>query len=196
MESFAYGIGCAVLYWGHFYHCGVAAVTTINPVYSWTRMTFFLSLIKPLQVESILGAQPFSASVHLRLSAEWMSDGWVHTGCPETGREYQWNVVFLFFFLFFFTSRSWEKSQMPWNRLRFAHCGESQSDLCGVGVFSWLEECLGRSMHISNTVRLEGLDVTVRQYRWNYSYYVSAIIIINSSDKYCTLLCATKKKGN
>lgn len=101
MESFAYGIGCAVLYWGHFYHCGVAAVTTINPVYSWTRMTFFLSLIKPLQVESILGAQPFSASVHLRLSAEWMSDGWVHTGCPETGREYQWNVVFLFFFLFF-----------------------------------------------------------------------------------------------
>ena len=43
-------------------------MTTINPVFSWTRMTFLLSLIKLLQVESRLNS--FSSSVYLWLSTE------------------------------------------------------------------------------------------------------------------------------
>lgn len=78
---------------------GVAAVTTINSVYSWTRMTFFLSLIKPLQVESILREQSFLScsqpSVHLWLSAEWMSDCWVCAESSGLEEEYQYKRVFL-----------------------------------------------------------------------------------------------------
>ncbi len=74
-------------------------VTTINPVYSWTRTTFFLSLIKPLQVHThriVLSPPLFICGYQLR---ELAVAGCVKQLCDRKKQQQHTSIISISFFV-------------------------------------------------------------------------------------------------